>query len=73
MNLTYLRTLNTAILDKFIVFKVLKRIVTYYYNSFVFHPNIFKNFENEPINNSEHKKCLELLKIAGGSNINLIY
>ena len=73
MNLTYIRTLNSAILNKFIVLSVIKRIVTFYYNLFIFHPNIFKNFENKPINNTEHKNCLEFLKIAGSSNINFIY
>lgn len=70
---TYIRAVNTAILDRFFIFSILKRIVTFYYNSFVFHPNIFKNYENVSINNTEHKKCLAFLKAADNTNINFIY
>lgn len=74
MNLrTYLRTLNSVIFDRFVVFTVLKRIVTFYYNTCLFHPNIFKNPSNVSINNTEHKNCLAFLKAAGDSNINYIY
>ena len=73
MNLTYIRTLNSIINNNFIVLSVFKRIVTFYYNLFISHPNILKNFENKPINNIEHKNCLEFLKLASNSNINFIY
>lgn len=70
---TYIRTLNNAIFDKIFIFSLFKRIVTFYYNSFVFHPNIFKNSEKMSITNTEHKNCLAFLKAAKESNINFIY
>ena len=73
MDRTYIRTLNNALFDRFIVFSVLKEIVTFYYNSFIYHPNIFKNNEKMPINTTEHKNCLAFLKAATDSNINFIY
>ncbi len=72
-NITYLRTLNEVISNKFILFSVIKRVVNFYYNMYFYHPNIFKNFSNMSINNTEHKKSLAFLKAAGSSNINFIY
>lgn len=72
-NITYLRTLNTAIFDRFIVFALIKRIVTFYYNACLFHPNIFKKSEKMSMTNSEHKNCLAFLKAASDNNINYIY
>lgn len=70
---TYLRILNSTLFDNFLPLAILKRIVTFYYNSFMFHPNIFKTDKNMSINNTEHKNCLEILKAAGNPNINFIY
>ncbi len=70
---TYIRTINTAIWDNVFILSLLKRIVTFYYNSFVFQPNIFKKAEKLSITNSEHKNCLAFLKAAKDSNINFIY
>lgn len=70
---TYIRTLNTFIFDKLVVFSVIKNIVTFYYNLFFYHPNIFKKNSCVPINNTEHKNCLAFLKAAADSNINFIY
>lgn len=73
MNRTYIRTFNSTVFDKFFIFSLLKRIVTFYYNSFIYHPNIFKNNEIMSTNNTEHKDCLAFLKAADSSNINFIY
>lgn len=70
---TYIRAVNTAILDRCFILSVLKKIVTFYYNSFVFHPNIFKNYEKVPNNTTEHKNCLAFLKAVDSANINFIY
>ena len=73
MNRTYIRKINNLIVDKIFIFALIKRIVTFYYNSFIFHPNIFKNYKKMSTNISEHKNCLALIKAAGNSNINFIY
>ncbi len=73
MNRTYIRTFSIAFFDKIFIFSLIKRIVTFYYNSFVFHPNIFKNYKKMSTNTTEHKKCLAFLKAADNSNINFIY
>ncbi len=73
MSLTYLRILANVLCEKIFPLALLSRIVTFYYNSFIFHPNIFKNFENMPINNTEHKNYMEYLKVVNGSDINLMY
>ena len=70
---TYIRAVNTAILDRCFILSVLKKIVTFYYNSFVFHPNIFKNYEKVPNNTTEQKNCLAFLKAVDSANINFIY
>lgn len=70
---TYIRILNTFIFDKLVVFSIIKNIVTFYYNLFFYHPNIFKKNPDVPINNTEHKNCLAFLKTAANSNINFIY
>lgn len=70
---TYIRTLSLSIFDNFFVFSILKRIVTFYYNSFIFQPNIFKKSEKLSIDKSEHKNCLAFLKAAKDTNINFIY
>ena len=72
-NITYFRTLNEAISNRFVLISLLKRVVNFYYNMYFYDPNIFKNFSNMSINNTEHKKSLAFLKAAGSSNINLIY
>ncbi len=71
--LTYIRKFNTTLFDKIFILSMIKRIVTFYYNSFLFHPNIFKNYKKMSTNISEHKNCLALIKAAGNSNINFIY
>lgn len=73
MNRTYIRTFNSTIFDKVFILSLIKRIVTFYYNSFIFHPNIFKNYKNVSTNTAEHKNCLAFLKAADNSNINFIY
>ena len=73
MNRTYIRTINETLFSKIFVFALLKKIVTFYYNSFLFHPNIFKKNDNLSTNNTEHKDCLAFLKAVNNSNINLIY
>lgn len=70
---TYIRTLNTILFDKMVVFSVIKNIVTFYYDLFLYHPNIFKKKSKVSITNSEHKNCLAFLKAAGDNNINFIY
>lgn len=72
-NRTYIRTLNTVIFDKCIVFSVLKNIVTFYYNLLCYHPNIFKKNSNASINNIEHKNSLAMLKAVADCNINFTY
>ena len=73
MNRTYIRKINNLIVDKIFIFALIKRIVTFYYNSFIFHPNIFKNYKKMSTNISEHKDCLAFLKAADNSHINFIY
>ncbi len=72
-DITYIRTLNKVITNRFLIFSIIKGIVTFYYNSFCMHPNIFKNYKKVSISNTEHKNCLAFLKAAGSSNINYIY
>lgn len=71
--ITYTRTFVSVLFEKILFLSLIKRIVTFYYETFLFHPNIFKNYSKIPINNIEHKKCLELLKATGSININYIY
>ncbi len=71
--ITYLRTINSIVFEKFIIFSILKKIVTFYYNTFIFQPNIFKNSKKVSTNNLEHKNSLAFLKIASDRNINYIY
>ncbi len=72
-NITYLRKFNTTFVDKIFLFSLIKKIVTFYYDTFIFHQNIFKKYENMSINNLEHKNCLAFLKAAKDSSINYIY
>lgn len=71
--ITYLRTVNNIVFDRFIIFSLFRKIVTFYYNTFIFHPNIFKNSKKVSTNNIEHKNSLAFLKIANDRNINYIY
>lgn len=71
--ITYYRTLNMAIFDRCFVFSLIKKIVTFYYNSLNFNHNIFKNPSNMSINKTEHKNCLAFLKATADNNINFIY
>ena len=69
---TYIRTLSNVLFERFFAFYLLKRIVTFYYNTFIYHPNLFKNSKNMPINNIEHKNLLAMLKLSR-SDIDYIY
>lgn len=69
---TYIRTLSNVLFERFFAFYLLKRIVTFYYNTFIYHPNLFKNSQNMPINNIEHKNLLAMLKLSR-SDIDYIY
>ena len=70
---TYLRVINNLILNKLIILSIIKRIVTFYYNSILFHPNIFKNYSKMSTTNTNDKNYLEYLKAASQTNINFIY
>ena len=59
--------------DNFVLQKIVKSIVTFYYNKMHFHENILKNQENVSINITEHKNCLEYVKISKNINSNFIY
>ena len=58
---------------KLMLFVMLKQIVTFYYDIIFNNSNLLKKNENVPMNTSEHKNCLALLKAAVNTNINFIY
>lgn len=74
MNITtFTRTVSNILFSKCIFFAVAKKIVTFYYNIGISHPNIFKKNEKMSIDSIELKKNLELLKASSSINIDYIY
>ena len=52
---------------------LLNTIVTFCYRKLFYHANLLKNNSIMPINNTEQKMCLELFKVTGTINNDVIY